>query len=175
MGQYYTGVIADSEFNVIKKVSTWEYGMGAKIMEHSWLLNDYVALYVNYLHKNPHRLIWAGDYADEREHPFHEDIYSVGEEEFECKAPVYNPRIKYLLNYSKKEFVNLGVLPRDSSGWRLHPLPLLTSNSGCFGGGDFRGENSYYGYWCGDMISTHTERPLKSDGWQEIKPNFIEE
>lgn len=66
MGQYYAAVILDEEGQPTHVTRPWDFNNGAKLMEHSWLKNDFVfaveTLLVNT--EAPRRLVWAGDYAD---------------------------------------------------------------------------------------------------------------
>src|SRR5208283_4997626 len=73
MGQYYKPI------NIDKKqfVYSHDYGNGLKLMEHSYIGNEFVAIVENLIKKNVakdgtvltgdwygDRIVWAGDYAD---------------------------------------------------------------------------------------------------------------
>ena len=66
MGQYYSPIILSDDK---KKVWGWlyshDYDSGLKLMEHSWLKNDFVGAFESMLVGMPRRVVWAGDYADE--------------------------------------------------------------------------------------------------------------
>ena len=65
MGQYYKAIILNEDKKTIKAHATsWDYQSGSKLMEHSWMLNDFVARVEIELLNNPQILVWAGDYAD---------------------------------------------------------------------------------------------------------------
>lgn len=171
MGQYYKGVIRDENNNVKFSLESWTLNNGAKIMEHSWLRNEYVSAYMNFLQDNPYKVVWAGDYADENPKCTTADLWNTYEvpRDLSLVDNKYKKSLRYIINESKGVYVNLAHCPEDSDGWTIHPLPLLTSNSGDFGGGDYRGENKHYGTWCDDIIRTTTQKPKD---YQEIRPDF---
>jgi hypothetical protein len=65
MGQYYVAVILDEDGGPTHVTRSWDFNSGAKLMEHSWLQNRYVAAVETLLvAEAPRRVVWAGDYAD---------------------------------------------------------------------------------------------------------------
>lgn len=62
MGQYYMALI-QSEKETFKIDSFF----GAKLMEHSYMGNAFVDYAASFLHNNPARLAWVGDYANDYE------------------------------------------------------------------------------------------------------------
>lgn len=66
MGQYYNPIILGKKGNSIKGYFySHSYGNGLKLMEHSYLRNNFVAAVMTYLNREGGaRLVWAGDYAD---------------------------------------------------------------------------------------------------------------
>ena len=66
MGQYYYPIILGKKGNSIKGYFlSHSYDNGIKLMEHSYLRNNFVAAVMTYLNKEGGaRLVWAGDYAD---------------------------------------------------------------------------------------------------------------
>lgn len=65
MGQYYNPIILDEQGDVENGMIAHEYGNGLKLMEHSWLDNEFVAAFETLLvQEAPVRMVWAGDYAD---------------------------------------------------------------------------------------------------------------
>jgi hypothetical protein len=67
MGQYYKPIILGTNRKTIKGFFySHSYGNGLKLMEHSYLNNNFVRAVVNYLKDNGGaNLVWAGDYADD--------------------------------------------------------------------------------------------------------------
>jgi len=66
MGQYYKPVCIDSR----EYMYTHDYDSGLKLMEHSWILNDFVWAVEGLLTPKGRwcgqRIVWAGDYMDEK-------------------------------------------------------------------------------------------------------------
>ena len=64
MGQYYKFVSVDKE----KSISPINFDNGSKLMEHSWLNNNYVGAAMQLISKGQpfygDKIVWAGDYAD---------------------------------------------------------------------------------------------------------------
>jgi hypothetical protein len=70
MGQYYKPIILKEDKQTpIGFANSHDFGSGLKLMEHSWIENDFVGFIESLLtngmpfHKTP--IVWAGDYADE--------------------------------------------------------------------------------------------------------------
>ena len=80
MGQYYKAVLLDEDKKADGFVSSYDFGSGAKIMEHSWMRNDFVGFVEKLLKMKPKALVWAGDYADEEEGQ-EENLYFIADEE----------------------------------------------------------------------------------------------
>lgn len=66
MGQYYTAIILQEKVDrVYRAFYSHDFDNGLKLMEHSWLDNDFVRVVEAYLlTPKGKRLVWAGDYAD---------------------------------------------------------------------------------------------------------------
>jgi hypothetical protein len=178
MGQYFYPVNLDKE----EYLYSHDYGNGLKLMEHSYIGNDFVETVEQLLTSgnswSKTRIVWAGDYMDEG--LFVDDssvnLHGHAREKFDKISPKFEIfRIgRYVVNHSKKEFVDKNNLEGD-----IHPLPLLTCSGNGRGGGDYRGHNSYVGSWAGDVISIEKEDLklfiFKKNDYKEIKPNFVEE
>lgn len=65
MGQYYVPVVLNEAGQIEHRMCSWDFDNGAKLMEHSWIGNDFVAAFETLLlAEAPRRVVWAGDYAD---------------------------------------------------------------------------------------------------------------
>ena len=86
MGQYYKPVNLDKK----KFVYSHDYGNGLKLMEHSWIDNDFVAIVENLIKKGGDwygdRIVWAGDYAKNEPKRKHNLYHIVGENSIKPKA-----------------------------------------------------------------------------------------
>ena len=80
---------------------------------------------------------------------------------------------RFIVNHTKKEFVDKRQCP-SVNGWRVHPLPLLTSNENHSGGSYYTEDPEQLrliGSWAGDSISVESVKP---EGFTLIRPNFAE-
>jgi hypothetical protein len=168
MGQYYKVVfLAEKEENkkdFIRIFIEVCFGNGMKLMEHSYLKNNFVNA-IEYLlspegsfYKS--RIVWAGDYAD-YEIKCAENLYHITENE---PSKEYIPKnkisseYKYIVNHTKKQYI-------DKNKYELyHPLPLITAEGNGRGGGDYHGINEdKIGLWSRDVISIEKEFPVEYD------------
>lgn len=191
MGQYYKPINLDTE----EWLYTHNYETGMKLMEHSWLMSNFVNTVVHLLtpgnkwHKT--RLVWAGDYGEKTLKDFAtsdmdkfatelmnstDNLFNVSEDTFTEIFPaekVNDPTAWILVNHTKKQYVTLNDLPPGIDDWIIHPLPLLTSDGNGGGGGDYHGANeNKCGEWAGDVISAELDVP---DGYEKYEPGFKED
>lgn len=180
MGQYYKAINLDTK----EYINPHDYDNGLKLMEHSYIGNDFTETVESLLapgkpwHKT--RLVWAGDYMDPGLFVDNEEdtLYSLSYEEFDKVKPKEESTkdYPYIVNHTKKEYVDKSKCEKDRYNFTVHPLPLLTSSGNGRGGGDYRysGGEEYVGTWAGDVISI--ERDLSSlEDYKEIIPGFKEE
>ena len=181
MGQYFKAVNIDN----LDYVDPHTYQNGAKIMEHSYVDNNYVSAVEFLLIETENkcgkwarkRIIWAGDYADEtvelidHENKKHKMNYWQITEQ--CGVPLQNliekigKNYKYIINWDKKEYVDKTKGPKiNSMGWRLHPLPLLTCDNT---EGMYLGDNPHLGAWYKNSISVSDKFPKT---FKQLLPNF---
>jgi len=194
MGQYYFPTSLDAK----EWVYSHDYQNGLKLMEHSWVQNNFVAVVENLLAQggswHETRLVWTGDYADEgnflegfdhvreydneRNEEITHNLYSYARKYFEQVKPKndsHNVALKFVVNHSKKQYVDITKskkVEQWDSQWQVHPLPLLTSDGNGRGGGDYHGNNEHLvGSWAGDVISMEQIIP---EGYGELVPDFYE-
>ena len=181
MGQYYKPINIDNN----QWLYSHEYDNGLKLMEHSWVGNNFVGTVMALMlpggtwHKN--RIVWAGDYYDgEGEIPY----YSLAEDKDKI-----NPHTSItkemqkkakLVNHTKKLYVRYDEMPchtDDYGEWIVNPLPLLTALGNERGGGDYHSEHADFdkvGIWAGDVLSIEWAVP-KSQWYKKFRVGFIEE
>lgn len=156
MGQYYKAVTGQ-DF-----VSPWSYNNGAKLMEHSWVGNNYVNAVASLISIKGHKrgewygkpIVWAGDYADPESCCQH-NLYDLADNVF---YPSESKGLRYLKNLDTNEYIDLNKVP-DRDGWRIHPLPLMTCEGNGRGGGDYRGESHLVGSWARHRVVMQKSRP----------------
>lgn len=161
-----------------------DYGEGLKLMEHSWIGNDFVGVVERLIAKGGawfgSRIVWAGDYADpevdENGEPIKElhggneykvTLYSMyGNDEHKIR-PTFEKltgrKLRFLKNLDTKEYVDLNKVPASdeySDGpWCIHPLPLLTCEGNGRGGGDYRGKSPLVGKWARNRVVMQRNKP----------------
>ena len=176
MGQYYKPIILNEKNEPVKAWHALHYGNGLKLMEHSWIDNNFVAVVEHELLNNPQRLVWAGDYADEE--PDGETLFTKVENHpsiYDDNAPHFDIEMlhnTYIVNHTKKEFYKRPEYQEDV--WTINPLPLLTSEGNGHGGGDYFSEvcEELVGTWARDTIELTYEKP--PEDYPEIHPRFKE-
>jgi len=177
MGQYYKPIILGSLNK--NEVKTWMYSHhfnnGLKLMEHSWIGNDFVAAFETQIKNNPQRVVWAGDYADPCKGK-KTNLYKRCEDKTNVKPTERVSLIesRFIVNHTKKSFVDKqAIKTRRTDDWKIHPLPLLTCEGNGLGGGDFGGEGNgkLVGSWARDIISVESKKPK---GFKEVKFNLTE-
>jgi hypothetical protein len=175
MGQYYNAILLDKEKkNVVGWVSPDQYDSGSKLMEHSWMKNDFVKSFENMIYKNPMPVTWCGDYADAVDGSEEGDnFYSLCEDKTNITptTELGQHKSRYIINHDTKEYVDKEKVPTDKDGWQIHPLPLLTCEGNGRGGGDFRGDSELVGSWSRCLISVSEELP---EGYTELEFDLVE-
>lgn len=166
MGQYFKPVSLDT----MEFLRSWSYECGAKLMEHSWITNNFVEAVEMLLIENgrwdKHRIVWTGDYADPED--ISSEFWKQNIKYFSGKGVQLNDRnisnllddsreLKflieaipadhyYLVNFDKMLYVDKRKVSyhdtwNDGTPMQIHPLPLLTAEGNGNGGGDFNGED----------------------------------
>ena len=179
MGQYYFAVVGDGKGKVVaydahKFKASDKMFIGLKLMEHSWLLNPFVLAVAKKIYRNPSRVAWVGDYAEEDD--MEEIAVHAGEEPKAAisvwkksnsavglKETDFSMEGKFLVNHTQKLFVDIDKFAnatRDKDDWVVNPLPLFTAIGNGRGGGDYRGANNKkIGAWAWDMLSVEDVAP----------------
>ena len=167
MGQGYKAIIlAPEQADEKEIIRTWvdphEHDNGYKLMEHSYIANEFVQA-VEYLlspwgmfYKS--RVVWAGDYAD-TEAGLKMNLNQITDEESnEGKRTPRSIRdmsaYTYIVNHTLKQYTE------KKENTYIHPLPLLTAEGNGRGGGDYRDTNQdLVGTWARHIISVEEEIP----------------
>lgn len=167
MGQYYIPTIMGPRYGVQATFLAHDYGDGLKLMEHSWMGNEFVGAVMTKIYYCPKRVAWIGDYSDK---PYPEDGVDDRRELYQTKLPhekfteiyskamqlfhkkrteslvLYDNEQWYLINHDRMSYVDLKKYraankykPDWSNSYSLcvHPLPLLTACGNGRGGGDY--------------------------------------
>ena len=174
MGQYYYPIILNSDGKIVVWMCAHNYNNGLKLMEHSYLGNNFVSTFEFGLSpEGPHyksRVVWAGDYAD-KELDQEKNLYQMCDEYTMISPQVKETKMyRYIINHSKKQFVDKTKAAKQEN-FALHPLPLLTCEGNGRGGGDYRGESPLIGSWARDVISVEEVAP---EGFEELVFDLVE-
>jgi hypothetical protein len=180
MGQYYKPVIlGKNKRTVLKWVYSHGFGSGLKLMEHSWVENDFVRAFESLVFRNPQRIVWGGDYAENCK-GYKSNIYDRCKDSNEVipRTILTNEDTRFVVNHTKKLFVDKTTVPKNNDDWQIHPLPLLTCEGNGRGGGDFgvnpsrkQGKVSIIGTWARDLISVESTQPKD---YTELKFDLVE-
>ena len=183
MGQYYKPISLDKK----EYVYSHDFNNGLKLMEHSYVGNNFVAAVESLLAKDGrwfgNRIVWAGDYADYENPPVPNpndpdrfmNLFDMIDEDRndKCKIkPEKSTKIfRYIMNLDTREFVDKKKVPvteiwenpttNKTEEIRIHPLPLLTCEGNGRGGGDFYGKSSLIGKWARNRICVSSKKPPK--------------
>ncbi len=181
MGQYYRAMVKKQNGRIVIynrdviRNGKPEY-MVAKLMEHSWWLNDFVnAVCLDiYNSKEKRRVAWIGDYASTYLDCFDlKELNGLNKRQidrmtkrcWDCDGiavPTTDFTLDrlFLINHTKRQYVDCSEYYADSVSsdeWCLHPLPLLTCIGNGLGGGDYcptdDSTEDYVGAWAWDEIS----------------------
>ena len=185
MGQYYVAVILGNKPDngqpeqVRLCMTSYSYGIGAKLAEHSWIDNPYVEAFESLLTPegpaHMTRPVWAGDYADpEDPNDDYDNLYTLAKQTTEMDIPLppvtSTKDYPYIVNHDKKAYVDKRKQRPDQYGYIIHPLPLLIAEGNGRGNGDYEGTNmSMVGIWSRDIISVEKVVP---EGYTELEVCF---
>lgn len=187
MGQYYSPIALEiSEFKevtILGWLYTHDYKNGLKLMEHSWIGNNFMNIVETLLSPSGEwykkAIVWAGDYA-EKEEGTDSNLYSLAKDNIKLKPADVKFKAKipadkrYVLNHTKKMYVDKKKVPISDKEYKLyiHPLSLLTCEGNGQGGGDFWGKdpNNIVGSWARNIISVEGEIP---QGYTELEFNLV--
>ncbi len=188
MGQYYMALVSRGDEKRVLDGVKGEGFVGSKLMEHSWIGNHFVDSVLCSLYKNPARVIWMGDYADDDSKiniiKDGMNLYNAVWKNRDASISTdidYNGmyyKSMYLVNHDKKEYLNIEEYIKECTtdvDWCVHFLPLLTAVGNGQGGGDYWGCNEEnVGYWANDTIELVDEIPADYKKLDIDKYGFVE-
>ncbi len=166
MGQYYKPTCLEENKRTPKAwMYSHQYGNGLKLMEHSWMKNNFVNTVESLLKKGgpwyKQPIVWAGDYAD-KDKGLTTNVYRrcTDTTKIQPEEKIIGMRSPFIVNHTLKQFVDKRKVPK-VDGWAIHPLPLLTCEGNGDGGGDYFGAdaNNLIGTWARNIISVETKAP----------------
>lgn len=174
MGQYY-GIYMINE--TTKEITATTYIGGeilGKLLEHAWWNNKAVNTICAKIYKNPCRVGWIGDYANDTDcnDDIYDAVWNVYNKHEDLSSISFDLKGKYLCNHDTNHYIsfdNYKAQNRTPNGELLHPLPLLTVIGNGMGLGDYYGCNDEcVGDYYMNLISIEDEAP---DGY--VEDNYI--
>ena len=190
MGQYWNAFVEDENktVRIIDRGTFKDYVM-AKLMEHSWMLNDYICAVAHIIYKHPTKLLWLGDYGSELlvEKLPDTQLAELIRQDEGMYLPSYNVKGLYerlgnpddiIFDYKGKYFCNHDLktaisfddyikrcqdhTAENDKDWIPSPISLLTAIGSGLGGGDY-GEScanyDHVGDWAYSLVSIEDELP----------------
>lgn len=172
MGQYYRAYVKCGETEKI--FDPMDYGSYYKLMEHSWIFNDFVCIVAGELAHSPKEVAWIGDYAEIDDFMELSDYACKNAESILNRCWEQDNTVRqsdsnkiilvggYLVNHTKKIYIDMQeyLIANTEDFWCINPLPLLTAIGNERGLGDYRGLSmEKVGSWAFDLISWETEIP----------------
>jgi hypothetical protein len=152
MGQYYRPIIMGKRYGVQGYLYSWDYDNGQKLLEHSYMGNNFVNAVLRKIDHQPMRVAWMGDYADE---PYPEDS-DQDREPYQRKLPKAQFKQIWRSAYS---WIDNGA-DRKPTARKIHPEPLE----------GFDSPDRFYGWY----LINHSAREYvdlgkfqKENGWVE--------
>ena len=163
----------------------------AKLMEHSYVDNQFVDAITEELIKNGSaQIAWVGDYAELSKEYKKYNPWNRNGRVIKYTTPAVDHVLsgKYIVNLTKKQYINFdeyykanqwketwtdGEGVKHESIWCVHPLPILTACGNGLGGGDYRGScMGIVGAWAFDEIKIVDRKP--SSKYHQINPTLTE-
>lgn len=150
MGQYFLAYVRKKG---AKRGKAFKSTGGWKLMEHSFIGNDFMQGVCKLIYKTPSYVVWCGDYFDctedqEKAEMSSNDVFvdfsRLWNKSVRGLSEEFDITNKFLVNHDMKVYINMrdyidmlkcGKMIDD--GWVVHPLSLLTANSNGKGGGDY--------------------------------------
>ena len=196
MGQYYkTVMVRTGGEGIVKDIVTVDNDcefksgwVGLKLMEHSYLNNEWIDAIANFIYRNRVRMAHVGDYAYEYPHyqlAYNDnvkkevlDVSDMYDENGMLKR--FNYDGKYLVNWDKKCYISFdNWKKRNLVSWAEDvytcPFTILTALGNGRGGGDYYQEYPHFedvGDWVWEEISIEDEVP---DGFLEENTIYFKE
>lgn len=203
MSQSYSTVLISGD-GTVKTVCPLAYINGMKLMEHSYIGNNFVNAVLTQLWNHPMKVAWIGDYSDkELDDPYeaklsHEEFmryYDIACGKYRCSfctPPIVCNVVgmdshAFLVNHTKKCYIDIAEYIQQNKWIErykddnideemcLNPLPLLTACGNARGGGDY--QDCYPDY---DKVGTWAFDLIECTderpvGYEKYEPRFTEQ
>ncbi len=189
MGQYFYAAVGTrwpttDKFLPTSWVNPGDYDEGLKFMEHAYTRNpvvckvmDIIRLPKDVTPENhlARRVVWAGDYGPKEDGKY-TLYYSLWQYHNDLKVKdvvKFDPKLKYIVNVSKKEWVDCSLTSFSYDALKVSALAALTATPMGGNGGDFGGNDAdQVGLWSGDLIYSTTSKSKIPKSYTQRVVNF---
>ncbi len=172
MGSYYECTINGERHD------THDLNSGLKLMEHSYLNNEYCLAMEFKILNNPSEVVWLCDYSEEDN--LSKWTWDTTEEiAYPPVSQIFQQSSIFIVNHTKKVYYNKDEVRRQyrkdgRSKWHINPLPILTnSEPTSMGGGDYHPEDSRRGTWCGDTIEARVDKLEEFSTYTDVSSEVL--
>lgn len=201
MGEYYAPCILRSHKKTApnrNKVIGWiychEFNNGLKQMEFGYLGNKVMNTLEALINKEcgkyaGYPIVIAGDYDDVEPYKYNGEkinLYDLSEKvgtkfspkwlkDNNIKVDSYPKHCRYIINETKRVFIDTKRIKADDYGWKIHPIAILCAGDKPKGGGCYYGKNQrMFGSWARNIVVVSNEKPDK-DKYKEVFYTFKED
>lgn len=172
MGAYYQATIEQEGEEAIR-YNTHDAGSGLKLMEHSYISNEYVERIMSMLFDKSSLLTWVCDYTEGTYLDWGKTKEETKEKFLENSYEIMSTYI--ILNHTqglKIDIKKLICLNKERM-FIIHPLPILcNSEKKSMGGGDYHNDESLRGTWAGDEIEITYDENLNEE-YEDVTEDVI--
>lgn len=142
------------------RLSTYDFDNGAKLMESSFIDNNYQNAVLRLIEDNPSYLCFTCDYTENSPYSW-DEVQEISTDESEQDNKFKGDR-GFIINHTKKEYISIKtyvkLFAEHSTEWAVNPLPILANiEKQSMGGGDYRNDDDRRGTWANDLISYSTK------------------
>ena len=194
MGQYFFPILREATKNKHYKDYTLcahKLDNGLKLTEHSYIGNNFMNVVYNFLIRKPMKVYWWGDYTDPEDikgsNAFFEKMHKVARNDsnnipYDVDSQINKyTKFPFLINHTKKEYIDIREYNPNTKRWIYHPLSLLTATSNGKGGGDYCSYKypermANIGIWKGDLLEvSDTMPPNYTQQYYEFEDEYLKE
>jgi hypothetical protein len=170
MGAYFKAVLLKADRTTIDKFSvSWDYNDGAKLKEHSYIGKEFVSAFESMLFQKKQRVVWACDNAPNcklrRTKVYHR---CTDDKLVKPTVSIREIHRRFIINHTKKIYIDKSKLKPNPQGLTIHPLPLLTAEAQGIVE-NYGIQDDKIGTWARNVIEVNYEAPK---GYKEVEFNM---
>ena len=183
MGQVFNAAFKSANQEKWHMHSPYDFNSPARMCQIGMIGNPLVLYVQMMIFRNPMQVVFAGCYGPNEEgsqdNIFHGanslqvnlNVNTAMMNELSKLLMDMSDKPHYLVNHTKKEYVDYSKVERNAMYEKADPLPILCAEGNGEGCGDYEGNNKELaGIWARDLISLETEKPTD---FAELTPRFM--